>query len=98
MPATSRKRNKGKERKAKQAAKKEENERSDAHEFWKQRFWSSSTDCDHGFGVRILLPDGHPVSNMDQLIINLKSMAVSEVLSVMSTTHPHYGLMKVTGS
>jgi len=83
MPASSRKRNKGKERKAK----KEKIERAEAHEFW-QTFRSNSTGCNHGCDVNI--SDDHPVSSfMDQFIINLKCMAVSEALSVMFTTHPH---------
>ena len=75
MPPSSRKRNKGKERKAKQLAKKEENDRADAHQCWQSfyssRFWSTTIDCDHGCDVAI--SDNHPVSIfMDHFILNLE--------------------------
>ena len=63
MPPSSRKRNKGKERKAKQLAKKEENERVRAHRFWRSVL--GITGCIHGCGV--MISDDHPVSSfMDQ--------------------------------
>jgi len=89
MPATSRKRNKGKERRAKQLAKKEENERADAHDFW-LRFCSSSTGCDHGH--EIVISDNHPVSNfMDQLIINAqhKNLTVKHNLLELFKSRTH---------
>lgn len=68
MPS-SRKRNKGKNRKAKQLAKKEENVRSTAHEFWRG-FCSCTTECNHGCDM--IISDDHPVySFMDQFIMNL---------------------------
>jgi len=64
MPASSRKRNKGKERKAK----KEENMRVTAHEFWSG--FCINTGCNHGHAL--VISDDHPVSNfMDQFYINL---------------------------
>ena len=79
MPASSRKRNKGKDRKAKKAVKKEDNERAEAHEFW--RSFCGITQCDHD--CISLIPDDHPLSNfMDQFYINLhhKGMKLSETL------------------
>ena len=86
MPATSRKRNKGKERKAKQLVKKEETERADAHAFW--RSFYNSTECYHGCAM--LISDDHPVSSfMDQFFINLhkKRMIVSKNLRTIFQTH-----------
>ena len=88
MPPSSRKRNKGKERKAKQLAKKEEFERTDAHRIWRRRLCNTSIGCNHGCDVAI--SDDHPVSSfMDQFIINAhyKDMVVSEILTVFDT-HP----------
>ena len=84
MPASSRKRNKGKERKVRQQAKKEENERAEAHQYW----WSfygciSNPQCYHGHGLALMiLPSDNPVSNfMDQFYINLRDgMTVSQNL------------------
>ena len=63
MPA-SRKRNKGKDRKAKQQAKKAENDRAEAHQFW--RSFCSSIECDHGcVGIsddRLISTYDHPIS------------------------------------
>ena len=86
MPASSRKRNKGKDRKAKQRAKKEENERTRAHDFW----WKLQhrNECSHGH--QIVIPDDHPVSAfMDQFYINLhhKVMSVSNNLRAIFQTH-----------
>jgi len=89
MPASSRKRNKGKDRKAKQLAKKEENERAFAHEIWQSVY--SSTECDHGCGM-VTPADDHPVSNfMDQFIINAhhKGMTVLQNLKDTLETHTH---------
>jgi len=86
MPPSSRKRNKGKDRKAKQRAKKEENERTRAHDFW----WGlqQRTECSHGH--QIVIPDDHPVSAfMDQFYINLhhKDMSVSNNLRALFQSH-----------
>ena len=62
MPATSRKRNKGKDRKAK----KEETERVKMHNMWQS--WARggmggiSIQCNHGFGELVLPEKSHPVS------------------------------------
>ena len=66
MPPSSRTRNKGKERKARQLAKKEENERADARIVW--RSFCGSNQCDHG--CALMIPDDHPIlSFMDQLCV-----------------------------
>ena len=86
MPASSRKRNKGKDRKARQQAKREEKERLDAHRFWRNALYS--VGCDHGYDVRI--SNDHPVSEfMDQFIINLddKGMGVSVNMRNLFETH-----------
>ena len=79
MPA-SRKRNKGKDRKAK----KEEIEKARMRNLW----WGwTVNDCDHG---RTLISNDHPVSNfMDQYYINAqnKGMTVSQNLGNLSQTH-----------
>ena len=88
MPATSRKRNKGKERKAKQLAKKEESDRLDANRFWRHCCGSGSNQCDHG--QEIVVSDDHPVSSfMDQYIINLqiKKLTVIENLRKIFKSH-----------
>jgi len=54
MPASSRKRNKGKERKAK----KEENERLMVRNEWQR--WTMNSGCDH---YKVKIPDDHPVLN-----------------------------------
>jgi len=86
MPASSRKRNKGKERKAKQQAKKEESERADAHKLW--RGWVKGAECDHGCAV--MISDDHPVSSfMDtfHLILRHKRSETSFVIDhVVSQT------------
>ena len=86
MPAASRKRNKGKDRKAKQLAKKEENERVDANRYW--RSWCASNQwCDHGCAMT---SNSHPVTSfMDQLYINLhpKGMSVQGSLHNLFETH-----------
>ena len=86
MPASSRKRNKGKERKAKKEADKAEAIRVDSHEFW--RSFCGSNQCDHGHAV--ILADDHPVSSfMDQFYINLrhKRMTVAENLRALFESH-----------
>jgi len=93
MPASSRKRNKGKERKAKQLAKKEENEKVKAHEHW--RSFYSSKNCDHGH--TLMISDDHPVSSfMDNFYINLLKrheemkpldLVVSETLRELFKSH-----------
>ena len=85
MPA-SRKRNKGKERKAKQLVKKEENDRAGANRYWRS-FCSTIAECNHGHP---LVPDDHPVSSfMDQFVINLrhKGMTVGRTLREISKSH-----------
>ena len=70
---TSRKRNKGKERKAKNAKKEEEMVRAEAHKVW--QWWTGkacssiiNNNCDHGCAVAI--SDDHPVSHfMDNFFI-----------------------------
>ena len=82
MPASSRKRNKGKDRKAKQLAKKEENERVEAREFW-----LSNHGCD-----LMSVSDDHPVTSfIDQFYVNLreKGMAVLHSLRSLFETHRH---------
>jgi len=86
MPPSSRKRNKGKDRKAKQLAKKEENERVRAHEFWWSVCSSSNMKCSHGLQKVIL--DDHPVSSfMDQFFVNC-DMQVIENLKDTLEKHP----------
>ena len=81
MPQSSRKRNKGKERKAKKA-------RADAHRFWHQYFVDSishpqcnrSIGCNHGHDI--VISDDHPVSSfMDTFCINFeqKDMIVNRI-------------------
>jgi hypothetical protein len=87
MPASSRKRNKGKDRKAKQLAKKEENERAEANELWRNLSSMRTAGCDHGHAMVL---DDHPVSTfMDQFILNLenKGMTTSESLREIFTMH-----------
>jgi len=86
MPASSRKRNKGKERKAKQQAKKEEDNRAYAHNFWR-RYCGKST-CNHGCDV--IISDDHPVSNfMDQFWVNLDLRKyVEQNMRDLFVTHP----------
>jgi len=68
MPPSSRKRNKGKERKAKQQAKKEEKTRVCLRNLWKER--ATNSTCNHG--CDIIPADGHPISNfMDEFYMNL---------------------------
>ena len=88
MPPSSRKRNKGKERKAKQQAKKEENDRADANRFWRS-YRVTITGCNHG--CDIIPADDHPViSFMDQFFINTnhKSMNVKENMREIFKSHP----------
>ena len=61
MPPTSRKRNKGKDRKAKQLIKKEkeENDKADANRFW-LRFCGWRNQCNHGCDLLSVSGD-HPV-------------------------------------
>ena len=87
MPPSSRKRNKGKERKAKQLAKKEETDRLDAHSFW----WGLcySKQCDHGQEM-VILAEKYPVSSfMDQFYVNLhhKGMTVAQNLRAIFQSH-----------
>ena len=89
MPPKSRKRNKGKERKAKQLAKKEENERAMEREFW-WAFCNISTGCNHGHDV--VISDDHPVmSFMDQFFVNLdkRKMKTDDNLMLTFQTHTH---------
>jgi len=85
MPPSSRKRNKGKDRKAKQQAKKEESERADSNRFW--HFYGNN-QCDHGH--ELVISADHPVSDfMDQFFINLlhKGTTVSVNLKEIFKTH-----------
>jgi len=87
MPPSSRKRNKGKERKAKQLAKKEETDRAAWRRFWIG--WATKTTCNHGYEI-VIPADEHPVSSfMDQFYINLlhKGMTVSANLNDTFETH-----------
>jgi len=86
MPASSRKRNKGKDRKAKQLAKKEDNERADARDFWRR--FCGIIQCHHGCDSSII--SDHPVSSfMDQFIINaqIKEMTVHQNLTNLFKSH-----------
>jgi len=81
MPASSRKRNKGKDRKAK----KEESEKLRIRKLWVD--WLENT-CDHGCAM--MISDDHPVSSfMDQLMINAhhKGMYGTNNLSDLFETH-----------
>ena len=97
MPAASRKRNKGKDRKAKQIAKKEENERVDANRYW--RSWCASNQwCDHGCAMT---SNSHPVTSfMDQLtsIYIPKECQYKEVYTIYLKHIDRYGPMKITES
>ena len=88
MPPSSRKRNKGKDRKAKQLAKKEENQRADSHDFWCSSY--GSNQCDHGRALMSF--DNHPVFDfMDQFFFNLhhnNGMQVIENLKDALEKHP----------
>ena len=67
MPTSSRKRNKGKDRKAKKEAKKEDDERLRVRDLWQR--WTFNT-CDHGCTLKV--PDYHPVLRfMDLLFSNI---------------------------
>jgi len=88
MPASSRKRNKGKERKAKKEADKAEAIRANANRFW--RSFCGINQCDHGRAV--IISDDHPVSSfMDQFYINLrhKRMTVIENSREIFKSHKH---------
>lgn len=100
MPA-SRKRNKGKDRKAKQLAKKEEKDRANAHELWYS--WVKVTECDHGCDM--IISDDHPVSSfMDDFFVNVRhnrnksfDFVVSETLRELFKSHVQvYGEMRDT--
>jgi len=85
MPPSSRKRNKGKDRKAKQQAKKEETERLDAHRFWRGIY--SNIECNHGCAST---SDDHPVSSfMDQYFVNslTHKMSTGQNLGILFETH-----------
>ena len=83
MPS-SRKRNKGKERKAKQVAKKEETERANAKAFWR-RFYGN-TGCNHGCALSI--PDDHALSSFfNQLFLHMKQVRTNEALKETYETH-----------
>ena len=84
MPPSSRKRNKGKDRKAKQLAKKEEV----AHSFWRDGL-NTISNCEHGFPK--ISTDNHPVSSfMDQFYMNscYKNMNVKDNLMDLNKSHP----------
>ena len=87
MPA-SRKRNKGKDRKAKQLAKKEETARLEARAFW-LGLWSNSTQCNHG--CALIVSGDHLLSSfMDQFYIDLlfKKIPMDQVIRSTFVTHP----------
>ena len=68
MPASSRKRNKGKERKAKQATKKVEAQWAEVNNTWHDWARGDMTDtfsiqCKHGFDEVVLPDESHPVSS-----------------------------------
>jgi len=87
MPPSSRKRNKGKDRKAKQLAKKEENERAESLQFW-WSFCSSITQCSHGYAA---MADDSLSNFITQFIINIryKGMTVGRSLTNLFETHRH---------
>lgn len=81
MPPSSRKRNKGKERKAK----KEENERKRLHGLWIS--YCNSLDCNHGYEV-VIPTDDHPLSSfMDQFFVNFHTINTGQNLSNLFQTH-----------
>ena len=85
MPPSSRKRNKGKERKAKQLTKQQFKE---VNCFWRRL--ESRFICGHGRALSI--SDDHPISSfMDQLCMNLqhKGMTASQTLTNLFETHRH---------
>ena len=87
MPASSRKRNKGKDRKARQKANKEESNRAAAREMWQD--FCCSIECNHGCDMKV--SDDHPVSAfVEQFIMNLsqKGMQVSQTLFDLFEKHP----------
>ena len=89
MPPSSRKRNKGKDRKAKQLAKKEETERMRLRTIWRRCCSINNTGCDHG--CVIIQSDNHPVlSFIDQCCLYLgeKCMLVSKALRELFKSHP----------
>lgn len=87
MPPTSRKRNKGKDRKAKQLIKKEENDKADANRFW-LRFCGRRNQCNHGCDLLSVSGDHPVISFIDQFIINIhKNMVVSANLRNLFETH-----------
>ena len=86
MPPSSRKRNKGKDRKARQLAKKEVKDRVIARALWMTCV--KSTKCSHRCALPI--PDDHPVSNfMDQYYINIDNnrMPTADNLRNLLETH-----------
>ena len=84
MPA-SRKRNKGKDRKAKQLAKKEEKDRADANRFWR-RFCSSSIECNHG--RTLVVSTDHPITSfIDQFFVNFTISKTQQNLKDLFETH-----------
>jgi len=87
MPPSSRKRNKGKERKAKQQAKKDENERAIIHGVWIN--YCSIRDCNHGHEM-VVPADDHPVSNfIDQFFMNLEqNKTVEQLFRDLFKSHP----------
>jgi len=91
MPPSSRKRNKGKERKAKreakEEAKKEESDRADVNAFWRS-FCISNKGCNRGHAI--LIRDDDPISNfMDQFCLNfrVKEMTSSQNVRELFKSH-----------
>ena len=93
MPPSSRKRSKGKERKAKreakEEAKKEESDRADANAFWRS-FCISNMGCNRGHAI--IIRDDDPISNfMDQFCLNFgkKEMTSTQNLRELFKSHTH---------
>ena len=92
----SRKRNKGKERKAKKEERTEENQRARMRTKWK--LWASGvwkgaiTPCDHGLDFNLtMLADDHPVSSfVNAYLVNwcYKGMSPKQTLTGTFQTHP----------
>ena len=84
----SRKRNKGKERKAKQVEKKAENERASVRTIWKGLVTHS--DCNHGLGKIIPDDENHPVSGfMDDFFLYWLEKGMGAIDSLRDTYQKH---------
>jgi len=87
MPPSSRKRNKGKERKAKQAVKRQDNEhRTRGHKMWRYLESGKVGFCNHGYNGA--LSDNHPVSKfMDTFFTDWTQKNIEENLRNTYQTH-----------